>query len=220
MRLSAALVVSFALSGCMSETQFEPQYLAKVSPPYLAETKIVVLMHEHDQQYVFEGKPESRIGETITLTMPIGAILREVTAEVFRAYFMYGVVFTQELVPELNYVIAIEPEIKNFSYRYDRRVEEDTFDLRPSEEGGLEAEPVSIITPSIQFDLALKVYDQSNKVLLEKTYPSGVVEGESYIVTSRPHERINATFHKALEDMLLNVADDIRPFLAQEEIDD
>ena len=217
-RSLGTLIASLLLSSCVAETHFEPQYLSEVSPVYLAETKIVVLMHDHDQQYVFEGKPESEIGDTITLTMPIGAILREVTAEVFRSYFMYGVVFTEELVPDLHYVIAIEPEIKNFSYRYDRQVEGETFDVRRSDGGELEAQPVSIITPSIQFDLALKVYDSSNKVLLEKTYPSGVVEGDSYIVTSRPHERINATFHKALESILLDVAEDIRPFLAEEEI--
>lgn len=217
-RSPGMLIASLLFSSCVAETHFEPQYLSEVTPVYLAETKIVVLMHDHDQQYIFEGKPESRIGETITLTMPIGAILREVTAEVFRSYFMYGVVFTDELVPDLHYVIAIEPEIKNFSYRYDRRVEGDTFEVRRSDSGELEAQPVSIITPSIQFDLALKVYDSSNRVLLEKTYPSGVVEGESYIVTLRPHERINATFHKALESMLLDVAEDIRPFLAEEEI--
>lgn len=218
MQRYGALAVVAVLCGCVSEAHFEPKYLSDVSPPYLAETQILVLMHDHDQQYVFSGKPESRIGDTITLTMPIGAILREVTDEVFRAYFMYGVVFTEELSPDLHYVIAIEPEIKNFSYRYDRQVESDTFDVRRSQGGELEAEPVSRITPSIQFDLALKVYDKSNKVLLQKTYPSGVVKGESYIVTSRPHERINATFHKALEGMLLKVADDIRPFLSEEEI--
>jgi hypothetical protein len=218
MRFLGVLAVAVILSSCVAQARFEPQYLSKVSPAYLAETEIVVLMHDHDQQYVFEGKPESRIGETITLTMPIGAILREVLAEVFRSYFMYGVTFTPELSPDLHYVVAIEPEIKNFSYRYDRQVEGDTFDVQRSDSGELEAQPVSIITPSIQFDLALKVYDKSNKVLLEKTYPSGVVKGEPYIVTSRPHERINATFHKALEGMLMQVAEDIRPFLAEKEI--
>ena len=218
MRLVGVLAVSSILCGCVAQARFEPQYLSKVSPDYLAETEIVVIMHDHDQQYVFEGKPESRIGETITLTMPIGAILREVTAEVFRSYFMYGVVFTPQIIPDLHYVVAIEPEIKNFSYRYDRQVEGDTFDVQRSNGGDLEAQPVSIITPSIQFDLALKVYDTSNKVLLEKTYPSGVVKGEPYIVTSRPHERINATFHKALEGMLMQVADDIRPFLTEKEV--
>jgi len=176
-----------------------------------------VLMHDHDQQYTFQGKPTSQIGENITLTMPIGSILREVSASVFRSYFMYGTVFTEELSPNLLYLVAIEPEIRNFSYRYDRQVEGDVLDVR-STEAGVETQPVSIITPSIQFELALKAYDSAGKLLLTKTYPSGLVAGESYMVTSRPHERINATFHKALQDMMLKVAADIRPFLADAEI--
>jgi len=207
-----------ALAGCTAEGLYEPQYLSKVSPPYLAENKVVVLMHDHDQQYTFTGKPTSQIGENITLTMPIGSILREVTANTFRSYFMYGVVFTDKLVPDLRYTVAIEPEIRNFAYRYDRQIEGNIFDVRPNTDSS-SAEPVSTITPSIRFELALTVYDASNKVLLKKTYESGWVAGESYIVTSRPHERVNATFHKALQAVMEKVADDIRPFFAEDEIE-
>jgi len=212
-RKKSVALVSVVLSGCAAHV-YQPEYLAEVSPSYLTEDKIVVLMHDHDQQYVFEGRPTSQLGKTITLTMPIGAILREVTASVFRSYFMYGVVFTDTLSPDLLYTLAIEPEVLDFSYRYDRRVEGDVFDLGPDGDG---PEPVSIITPSVEFELALAVHDSAGNVLLEKSYPSGIVEGESYIVTSRPHERVNATFHKALQDIMLRVAEDIRPFLAQAE---
>jgi hypothetical protein len=210
------LLISAALTGCAAHV-FEPAYLATVEPSYRVEDKIVVLMHEHDQQYVFKGKPTSQLGDPITLTMPIGSILREVTANVFRSYFMYGVVFTDRLEPGLLYTIAIEPEVRDFSYRYDRRVEGDVLDLRRNEQGFAE-EPVSIITPSIEFQLDVAVHDASGNVLLEKSYLSGRVEGESYIVTSRPHERINATFHAALQKLMLEVAEDVRPFLAQAEI--
>ncbi len=212
------LVIGAALNGCTAEGLYQPEYLSKVSPPYLAENKIVVLMHDHDQQYTFTGKPTSEIGENITLTMPIGAILREVTANTFRSYFMYGVVFTDKLVPDLHYTVAVEPEIRNFAYRYDRQIEGDLFDVRPNADGG-SAEPLSTITPSIQFELALTAYDAGNKVLLKKTYESGWVAGESYIVTSRPHERVNATFHQALQAVMQKVADDIRPFFAEDEIE-
>jgi hypothetical protein len=200
------------IAGCTAQGRFEAEYLTPVAAPYLAEAKIVVLMHDHDQQYTFSGKPTSQIGENITLTMPIGSILREVSADVFRSYFMYGTVFTEALSPNLIYTVAVEPEIRNFSYSYDRSLEGDVFDLRRTEDG-VAAEPLSVITPSIQFELAVRAYDATGKVLSEKTYQSGVVQGESYMVTSRPHERINATFHKALEQVMLKVADDIRPFL-------
>jgi hypothetical protein len=83
------LIVGAALGGCTAQGLYEPAYLSNVVPPYLAENKVVVLMHEQDQQYTFTGRPVSAIGENITLTMPIGAILREVAASTFRSYFMY-----------------------------------------------------------------------------------------------------------------------------------
>ncbi len=218
MHRSALLIGSALLAGCAAQGQFESNYLEQVNPPYLAETKIVILMHDHDLEYTFEGKPTSQIGENITLTMPLGSIMREVAASVFQSYFMYGVVFTEELSPSLLYLVALEPEIRDFSYRYDRQVEADVFDVRRSDSGDLAAEPVSVITPSISFTLDIKAYDSDGKVLLQKSYDSGQVAGESYIVTSRPHERINATFHKALQEIMLKVADDIRPFLAEAEI--
>ena len=216
--LSAFAIGLSLLGGCAAEGLYQPEYLSKTSPPYLAENKIVVLMHDHDQQYTFTGKPTSEIGDNITLTIPLGSIMREVAANVFRSYFMYGVVFTDRLVPDLRYTVAIEPEIRNFAYRYDRQFEGDVFNVRPSSEGGA-IEPLSTITPSIRFDLALTVYDASDKVLLKKSYESGWVAGESYIVTLRPHERVNATFHKALQAIMEKVADDIRPFFAEDEIE-
>ncbi|HVY66445.1 MAG TPA: hypothetical protein VHH11_16615 [Gammaproteobacteria bacterium] len=219
--LTAALWIgSVALGGCTAEGLYEPQYLEKVAPPYLAENKVVVLMHDHDLQYTFTGKPVSEIGENVTLTMPIGEILREVARNTFRSYFMYGVVFTDKLVPDLRYTVAIEPELRNFAFRYDRQTQGDVFDVLPGPNGdGRVAEPVSTITPSIRFDLDLTVYDADDKVLLKKTYESGWVAGESYIVTSRPHERVNATFHKALQAVMERVADDIRPFFAMDEVE-
>ena len=212
------LIVGAALGGCTAQGLYEPAYLSNVVPPYLAENKVVVLMHEQDQQYTFTGRPVSAIGENITLTMPIGAILREVAASTFRSYFMYGTVFTDKLVPDLGYTVAIEPEIRDFAYRYDRQVEGDVFDIRPGSDTG-DAQPLSTITPSIRFTLALTVYDAGNKVLLRKTYESGWVAGEKYIVTSRPHERVNATFHKALQATMEKVAADIRPFFAEDEVE-
>jgi hypothetical protein len=204
----------FILCGCASQVEldYEPGYLSELSPSYLAETDIVIIMPDSNASYVYEGQPTSLIGENIALTIPIGAITREIAAFVFQSFFNYGVAFTDQLVDEIRYLVAIEPEIRNFSYRYDRRIEESVIDLS-NIEGEVEMIPTSVITPTIQFELALKAYDSTGSVALEKVYSSGPVSGESYLVTSRPHERINATFHAALEEMMLTVAEDIRPLL-------
>jgi hypothetical protein len=170
-------------------------------------------MSDEDARYDYEGRPASFVGQSITLTIPIGAIMREIIASVFRSHFNYGVVFTQSPAPDLRYIVAIEPEIRDFSYRYDRVTEPGVLEMRATDDG-YETVPVTIITPSIQFELALKAYDASGELVVDKVYPSGLVAGESYVVTSRPHERINATFHAALQEIMLTVASDIRPLIA------
>jgi len=207
------LVFASVFSGCAFEVEYVPDYVPIVAPTYLAETQLVVLMGDEDARYDYEGRPESFVGQAITLTIPIGAIMREIIASVFRSHFNYGVLFTQRPEPDLRYIVAIEPEIRDFSYRYDRVTEPGVLEMRATDDG-YEAVPVTIITPSIQFELALKVFNASGQIVMEKVYPSGLVAGESYVVTSRPHERINATFHAALQQIMLTVASDIRPLLA------
>ena len=208
------LTLALAFGGCASvEVAYEPEYLEAAVPSYLAETQILVLMEDQDNQYVFEGPPESFVGQGIDLRIPLGAITREITAGVFRSHFNYGVVFADEMPDYLPYIIAIEPEIMGFSYRYDQFVDETVMEMQAIDES-FEPVPVTVITPSIQFELDIVAYDTQGNLLLEKTYPSGLVAGESYIVTSRPHERINATFHATLQEIMLEVADDLRPLLA------
>jgi hypothetical protein len=208
------LTLLLALGGCAPvQVAFEPDYLEATVPSYLAQTQILVLMEDQDLQYVFEGPPESFVGRGIDLQLPLAAITREITADVFRSHFNYGVVFAGEMPDDLPYIIAIQPEIVDFSYRYDQYVDETVVEMQSIDED-LEAVPVTVITPSIQFDLDVMAYDPDGKRVLDKTYPSGLVAGESYIVTSRPHERINATFHSTLQNIMLNVAEDLRPLLA------
>jgi len=214
-RLAVALIAS-SVVACATEVGYQPEYLSDAIPSYLAETQILILMDDADLEYVYEGTADSFIGQNVTLRMPIGAITREIAASVFQSHFNYGVVFAASPPPDVRYVVAIEPEIRNFSYRYDQYVDQSVVEMRPADEGGLEAIPATIITPSIQFELALRAYDADGKVVLERDYDSGTVAGQSYFVTARPHERINATFHATLQDMMLAVADDLEPLLRQQ----
>jgi len=205
-KLARLLVPSLAaaLSACAYEVGFDPEYVTEDAPSYVAEAEIIVLMHPHDTERVFQGNPTTEVGSFTTLTVPVGNIMQEITAEVFQTCFAYGVVFTRELTSDMAYIVAIEPEIMNFSFGYDR------VPIDPMAESDLVR---SITTPQVQFDLSVRAYDSSGSTMLERTYPSGLVSGQSYEVTNRPYERINETFHGALQDIMLLVADDIRPLL-------
>lgn len=192
------------LSACAYEVGFDAEYVTEDTPSYIAEAEIVVLMHPHDTENVFQGNPTTDVGSFTTLTVPVGNIMQEITAEVFQTCFAYGVVFTQELTSDMAFILAIEPEIENFSYGYER------VPLDPTGDGEM---PRSITTPQVEFDLSVRAYDSSGSTMLERTYSSGLVSGESYEVTNRPYERINETFHGALQEIMVRVADDIRPLL-------
>jgi hypothetical protein len=214
-RCPTALAFVVVLGGCAAEVEYQPAYLASAIPRYLADTRILILMDPEDMEYVYEGAADSFIGSDFTLRMPIGAITREIAVEVFQRHFNYGVVFAGSPPPDVRYVVAIDPAIRGFTYRYEQLIEDSVIEMR-TVDGGIEAIPATIITPTIEFELALKAYDFDGNVILDKIYPSGVVAGESYYVTSRPHERINATFHATLQSMMLRVASDLRAFLAEQ----
>lgn len=209
------LLVPLVVGACAAEVAYEPEYLPPAIPKYLAETQVLILMQADDAQYVYEGTADSYLGQAVTLRMPIGAITREIAASVFRSHFNYGVVFANAPPRDLRYLVAIEPEIRDFAYRYEQRVEDNVVEMR-SIQGDFEPVPATIITPTIEFELAVRAYDATGQVILDQLYASGPVAGESYYVTSRPHERINATFHATLQQMMLQVADDLRPFLASQ----
>ena len=203
LRLSLPLV-AFVLSACAYEVGFDAGYVTEDAPGYVADAEIVVLMLPHDTQNVYQGTPTTDVGSFTTLTVPIGNIMQEITAEVFQSCFAYGVVFTQELTSDMAFIVAIEPEISNFSYGYDRV---------PLDPAGDAEMPRSITTPQVEFDLSVRAYDSSGATMLERTYASGLVSGERYEITNRPYERINETFHGALQEIMVRVADDIRPLL-------
>jgi len=204
-RRKAILLVTatVALAGCAYQVEYDADYVADETPSYIADAEIVVLMHPHDTEYVFQGSPTTTVGEFTTLTIPIGNIMQEITAEVFSSCFSYGVVFTDELSRDMGFLVAIEPEIRNFTYAYDRVALPANFD----------EEQRYMTTPRVEFELSVKAYNGSGDTVLDKVYASGPVAGEPYEVTNRPYERINETFHTALQDIMLRVADDIRPLL-------
>lgn len=199
--ISCALALT--ICGCAYQVEYEPDYTTDEAPSFVADAEIVILMHPHDTEYVFQGSPATAVGEFTSLTIPIGNIMQEIAAEVFRSCFAYGVVFTQELSQDEAFLVAIEPELQNFSYGYDR-VPLDTPEDEP---------PRSLTTPWSEFDLSVRAYDSARRTILERDYASGRVAGQSYEVTNRPYERVNETFHNALQRVMLRVADDVRPLL-------
>lgn len=200
-------ITALLVSGCVYEVEFDPELIAEESPSYIAEAQILVVMPSEEREFIYEGSPTTEVGNFTTLEIPLGQVMQEITAHVFESCFMYGVAFSETLTPDPSYVIAIEPQLQDFSYGYHREPDPD-FGI------GVDGEqPVMMVTPQVEFDLMLKAYNANGEPVLDRVYESGLVSGESYYVTNRPQDRINSAFHSALQEVMQTVADDIRPYL-------
>lgn len=193
------------LSACAHEVAFDADYVPEETPPFIAQGKLLVVMPEEQRQFVYEGPPTSRVGDFTTLTVPLGAIIEDIAGRVFTACFAEGVEFVETLADRDDYVVAIQGDMQSFTYAYTR-----VLDRAFSED---EDEALVWTTPEVEISFHVQAFDGDGARILERTYASGVRSGESYIVTNRPAERVNETLHATLHELMLRLANDIRPLL-------
>jgi hypothetical protein len=200
-----------AVGGCAYEIAYDPAYVPSERPPYIAEGKILIVMAEEQQQFVYTSSPDSETGDFTTLTVPMGAIVRDIAQQVFTSCFAQGVDFAPERTPDGDYVIALEGNMEEFIYSYTKIIEQG-FEAGDEEEADVDA----WIIPEVEIAFAVRAFDRRGTKILDKTYGSGVTAGEGYRVTSHPEERINETLHATLHALMLQVAADIKPLLIGE----
>jgi hypothetical protein len=171
----------------------------------VAEGKLLVVMPEEQRTFTYEGPPSSRTGDFTTLVVPIGNIVQEIASHVFGECFVYGVEFADSREGHDDYVLALEGDMQQFIYAYDRVID-----------AGFNAERADVWTvPEVQISFAVKVYDRAGEVVLDKVYDSGVMAGEEYLITSKPAERINRVLHATLHGLMLQLVADVRPLLME-----
>lgn len=147
----------------------------------------------------------TRTGDYTTLVVPIGNIVQEIASHVFGECFAYGVEVADSREGHDDYVLAIEGDMQQFMYAYDRIID-----------AGFNAERADVWTvPEVRIAFAVKAYDRAGEQVLDKVYDSGVIAGEEYLVTSKPAERINRVLHATLHDLMLQLVADVRPLLME-----
>jgi hypothetical protein len=201
--LSAA--AALALGGCAYEIGYRAEYLRQEPPQYVAQGKLLVVMPEEQRAFIYEGPPSSRTGDYTTLVVPIGNIVQEIVSHVFGECFAYGVEVADSREGHDDYVLAIEGDMQEFMYAYDRIID-----------AGFNTERADVWTvPEVRIAFAVKAYDRAGEQLLDKVYDSGLMAGEEYLVTSKPAERINRVLHATLHDLMLQLVADVRPLLME-----
>jgi hypothetical protein len=194
------------LGACSYEVGFDPAYVPDETPQFIADAKVLIVMPTAQQEFVYSGPPDSTTGDFTTLTVPLGAIVKDIATDVFTSCFSEGVEIATQRPAQGDYVVAIEGDIPDFVYRYTKIIDQ----------GFDEGDADSWIIPEVDISFNARAYDRTGTQILAKTYDSGVTAGEGYRVTSRPSERINETLHATLHALMLQLADDIKPLLVGE----
>jgi hypothetical protein len=198
-RLATMLILLGAglLTGCAYNVGYNSTYLPATTAQSRTDAKVLIYMPGADAEWVFKGHPTSFTGGGTTLTIPLGNITQQIAVRAFSQSFT-TVHTADTLKDQADYTLVVQPRVQHFEYAYNQL-----------KNLGF------AITPQAWVDLHVKAMNAQGTVILDKVYKSGMVEGESYMASASPAEKVNAAVHKALWKLMNEAIGDIRAHIAQ-----
>ena len=196
LRSLAILALSVVLfSGCASSVTYNSAYEPRAEYP--AESlsgKALVLTDASEDMLVLSQSPSSFTGGGTTIHVGIGLIIKEIATSVFDNLFEGGADSSNNSSIASEYRVVVTPSHSSLDFQYSQ-IENLGF----------------AITPKASVTVRVKITDPvDGSALLEGSYPSGLVEGETYAISGSPSEKINEVIHQAIGKALSNAARDLR----------
>jgi hypothetical protein len=193
--LAAVLLMALLASGCAQMATYNAGYVGTPATPQDEKLagKVLVYTERADDETPFVGPPTSFTGGGTQLTMPIGVIAREIAATVFGDLFRDGAVKANALDGATAYRVVVKPKVVSFSYEYNQL-----------KNLGF------AVTPTVVLTLEVSTLAADGRVLQRRRYDSGTVEMPAYLISGAPGEEIGKATHKAIYDLMLKAAADVR----------
>ena len=189
------------LGSCAYSGSYNPSFVPQ-SISYPDSRKLsgsgLVYMDLMDEAYIFEGRPTSFTGGGTSLKLPLGSYAKQIALRVFSELFTEGVRFSNDLGDSNNYLLTISPKVTNFSYAYDA------------------ASSLGFaITPEAKISMQISVYDKNSKKVFEKDYYPEKIEGDTYMFSANPDEKVNQAAHTLISNIFEQSLDDIKNTLTE-----
>ncbi len=185
----APLAAALALSGCAFNAGYNPSYLPAQAAVLGIPGKSAVVMEATDAQWVFSGKPTSFTGGGTTLTLPLGEITRQVALKVFGAAFKEGADFREKSADLAPYRLVVQPKVGQFTYAYNQL-----------KNLGF------AVTPQVTVQLNIVLLTPDGRKVLEKQFSSGTVDGDTYMLSGQPAEKVNQLLHQVVFKLMTDAA--------------
>ena len=176
-------------SGCSFNAGYNPSYISSQPMALGIAGKSLVVLDVGDAAWTYSGSPTSFTGGGTTLTIPMGEITKQIALKVFGAAFKEGAEFRHTAGDVKGYRLVVQPKVSQFNYAYNQL-----------KNLGF------AITPQVQIQLRVVMTGPGGKQILEKTYESGLTEGESYMVSGQPAEKVNQIMHITLFKLMTDAA--------------
>jgi hypothetical protein len=193
-RSLAIAVTALVLAGCAMTSSYKQSYLAAARRPTAvqADGKALIVTTPEDDAYVYTGHPTSFTGSATTLTLPLGAIVKESATAAFADAFKGGADAGNAIKDADRYTVIVAPRLTSFSYEYNQ-LKNIGF----------------AITPTASVVVDVRVLDAEGAMRWQRSYSSGPVEGPAYMLNTSPHEEISKVTHKSLYDLFSAAAADV-----------
>jgi hypothetical protein len=186
------------LAGCTFNGGYNPSYVSAQPMALGIAGKSLVVLETGDANWTYSGKPTSFTGSATKLTLPLGEITRQVALKVFGAAFRDGADSRNTAVDIAGYRLVVKPKIARFSYAYNQLK---NFGFA--------------VTPQVELDLHVALVSPDGKTLLDKNYASGLSEGDTYVLSGQPAEKVNQILHQTLFRLMTDAALDAKKVLEQ-----
>jgi hypothetical protein len=186
---SLLFTASLLLSGCAFNAGYNPAYVSAQPLALGIPGKSLVVLDVNDAEWIYASKPTSFSGGATTLTLPLGEITKQIALKVFGTAFKDGADFRNAAGDSAAYRAVIKPKINKFTYAYNQL-----------KNLGF------AVTPQVDIELHVVFLGADGKTLLDKAYSSGLVDGDSYMLSGQPAEKVNQLLHPTLFKLMTDAA--------------
>jgi hypothetical protein len=187
------LVIAFGLVAGCKTVVYNPSYIRPVAqtvePRYPG--KLLILTTPADDQYVFQGHPDSLTGVAWKLKVPFGEMTKKASGEIYGHLFQSGYEFGREAAPGQCSII-LQPKIEDFDWR-----------MNQLKNLGF------AITPEVKMTLNVELRAADQSVLLRRQYESGWVDGNSYLLSLSPFDAVSLVIHKTMANLMVDSIRDL-----------
>jgi len=203
-RLGIGIAILMAISGCASSIAYRADYVPdrEVVADETISGRVLVYTTRADDERLITAGATSFTGSGAKVTTPVGMMTREIAVKVFSKVATDGAAAANELTDAGRYALVVRPENKDFKYGFPQL-----------KNLGF------AITPEVQVEMRVSILDAAGKTVFEKDYASGVVEGKSYMMSGKPHERINKLAHETIYDLMRRAAADVHLYQQSTSVD-